>query len=253
LLAGLGDARHAAPREGVTLLPLFSLPFYCVLLGASFGSLMMFFAWRRRPAAAIREGATRSRISELETGRFHVIGRVVPIHTSASEVDGAACVYLERARYERVGRGLLPLLREVGHGLQAHRFYLDDGSGRILIDPAKTLIDCATLVDQDGLVAERRLRAGEEVEMIARFQPSDRPGAEGESEGPYRAAAAGFEAGPDDVGPPRISYRTVQGMERWSNDGVAVFLRGAGVLMIATSVFFGIVIMLWSHWATLHG
>jgi hypothetical protein len=42
-------------------------------------------------------------------------------------------------------------------------------------------------------------------------------------------------------------------MERWSNDGVAVFLRGAGVLMIATSVFFGIVIMLWSHWATLHG
>jgi hypothetical protein len=174
LLAGLGDARHAAPREGVTLLPLFSLPFYCVLLGASFGSLMMFFAWRRRPAAAIREGATRSRISELETGRFHVIGRVVPIHTSASEVDGAACVYLERARYERVGRGLLPLLREVGHGLQAHRFYLDDGSGRILIDPAKTLIDCATLVDQDGLVAERRLRAGEEVEMIARFQPSDR-------------------------------------------------------------------------------
>jgi hypothetical protein len=168
---------------------------------------------------------------------------VVPIRISQSAVDGTACVYLERAEYRPIGRGLVPLMREITHAAIAHRFYLDDGTGRILVDPSETLIDCATLTADGGLLAERRLRAGEEIELIAEFHADDRPPSDGD-EGPYRAIATGLVPGPDSVGPPRISYRTEQGMDRVVLDDFSSFIRGAGALMIAISVLFGGVLAL---------
>lgn len=228
------------------MLPLSFSPLYLVLVGLAAGLGMVVWSVRRVPRVAIREAAAWSSIAELAPGRFRLTGRVVPIRTTASEVDGAPCVYVERARYAPLGGGLLPLLREIAHAHAAHAFYLDDGSGRILIDPAATLIECATTTGDGGLLAERRLRAGEEIEIVACFRSSD--GARREPEaGPYRDAPAGFEAGPDDVGPPRISYRTLEGMERSRIDEATGFLRGAGALTIAISLFFG-AFALWMHW-----
>lgn len=229
------------------MLPLSWLPLYLVLVGLTTGLGMVLWSVRRAPRVSIREAAARSSIAELGPGRFRITGRVVPIRTTASEVDGAPCVYVERARYEHVGGGFLPLMREVAHGHSAHSFYLDDGSGRILVDPAASLLDCATATGDGGLVAERRLRAGEEIEIVACFRASDGCSFAELDEGPYRAAASPLEPGPDDVGPPRISYRTLEGMERSRIDELTSFLRGAGALVIAMSLFFG-AFALWMHW-----
>ncbi|WP_053230746.1 hypothetical protein [Sandaracinus amylolyticus] len=223
------------------------LPLYVVLAGTIAGVSMVIWSIRRARQPTLREGATRTSIAELAPGRFRVIGRVIPIRTTPSEIDGAACVYVERARYAAVGGGLVPLMREVDHGWSAHRFFLDDGSARLLVDPAEVLIDCSTATGDGGLVAERRLRAGEEIELVARFRAADGASTPDLDEGPYRAAASSWEAVADDVGPPRISYRTEEGMERASLDEISSFLRGAGALMIATSLLFGGV-MLWLHW-----
>jgi hypothetical protein len=229
------------------------LPLYLVLAGLLPGAALLAWSWRRSPAPAVREGAARTRIADLAPGRFCLTGRVVPICTVRSEIDGAACVYLERARYEYVGGGIVPLLREVAHDYAAHRFYVDDGSARILVDPGDALVDCATATGDGGLVVERRLRAGEEIELIGLFRPSDRPSEPDlGDEGPYRAAAARFEVGPDAVGPPRISYRTDENMVRGSPDEVTTFLRGAGVLIIATSLLFGGAV-LWLQWSASFG
>ena len=51
--------------------------------------------------------------------------------------------------------------------------------------------------------------------------------------------AVAWEATADEVGPPRITYRTEEGMERANLDEMSTFLRGAGVLIIAISILFG--------------
>ena len=81
-------------------------------------------------------------------------GRVVPLETTRSEVDGADCVYIERAEYRRVGSGV-PLLREVEHRAVTHAFLLEDDTGQVLVDPGRALIECARL-------SEDRLRYEDE-------------------------------------------------------------------------------------------
>lgn len=224
------------------------LPLYLVIAGLAAGASLVVWSYRRAPTPSVREGAQRTSIAELTAGRFRVVGRVVALRTSPSEVDGAPCVYLERARYAHVGGGFVPLLREVAHAHAAHTFYLDDGSARLLVDPATTLIECAVATGDSGLVAERRLRAGEEIELVATFRPSDGLGMDDLDQGPYRAPASRYEPGPDGVGPPRITYRTEAGMERGVPDETTSFLRGAGALLIATSSLFG-ALVLWLHGA----
>jgi hypothetical protein len=217
------------------------LPLYLVLGGLFAGVAMVAWSTRRALSLPIREGAAQSKIADLCPGRFRLTGRVVPIATTASEIDGAPCVYVDRSRYVHVGAGLLPLLREVEGEQVTHRFYLDDGSGRLLVDPATSLVDCAIATGECGTVAERRLRAGEEIELIALFQASER-GSDDLDEGPYRSRAASMEAKPDGVGPPRISYRTIEGMQAAVLDGPGTFLRGAGAMMIVVSLLYGVLV-----------
>jgi hypothetical protein len=220
------------------------LPLYLALTGTAMGLGLFFWSVRRTRAPIPREAAIHSSIGDLTRGRFHIRGRVVPIRTTPSEIDGSACVYVERAHYAHVG-GLVPLLREVDHGYVAHRFFIDDGSGRVLVDPAESLIDCAVASGDGGLTAERRLRAGEDIELVASFRVDEQIDP-GDLDGPYRAARASWRPEPDACGPPRISFRTEDGMERAGLDDVNSFLRGAGVLMVAMSLFFAGV-MLWLH------
>lgn len=136
----------------------------------------------------------------------------MPIETSRSAVDGSDCVYVERAEYRSVGTGLVPLLREVEHAAATHPFYLDDGTGRLLVDPGLALIECSTATADGGLTAERRIRASEEVALVATFaavEADHEPG-----DGPYRAAARRWTPVADDAGPPRLSHRTEASMVR---------------------------------------
>lgn len=207
-----------------------------VLFGLGLGAALALFAVARhrvRSLTPIPEAVPFRRLSELGSGRFRVRGRVVAVETTSSLVDGSPCVFLEQAEYRTVGSELVPLLREVGHRTVAHPFYLDDGSGRLLVDPGAAVVEAVTITEDAGLSAERRLRAGEEVDLVATFGP-----VRAEAGGPYRAGHTAWQPVADGCGPPRLSYRTEPDMVR-AHDEVAAFLRGAGVLTLLLTALLG--------------
>jgi hypothetical protein len=190
-------------------------------------------AWlRARARRPLAEAARGRAISDLVPGRFRVTGRVVPLRTTASAIDGAPCVYIEHANYRTVGHDLVPLMREVDHGVVAHPFYLDDGTGRLLLDPAQAIVEAVTLSEDEGLTAELRLRAGEEIQLLATFErrPLDADA------GPYRGLE-GWVPVEDDAGPPLLTHRTEPGMVRPVDD-VGAFLTGiAFILLFGCAIF----------------
>lgn len=203
-------------------------------------ALLLVSKWRTRDTTRIREAVRDCPIGELEAGRFRIVGHVVAIRTLLSAVDGAACVYAERAEYRSVGSGLVPLLREVEHGAICHPFYLEDATGRVHVDPATTLIECATATADGGLTAERRLRVGEEVSLTATFEPADvdqEPG-----DGPYRVGARRWVAVADGAGPPRLSHRTEGSMVRLPPDGLTALLAGLGAMMVLMGILLAFVV-----------
>ena len=201
----------------------------CGAVGAG-TALLLISKWRSRDKRDVREAVRSCSIGELEPGRFRIVGNIVPIDTSPSRVDGADCVYAERAEYRSIGTGIVPLLREVEHGAVCHPFYLEDGTGRVHVDPGTTLIECATATADGGLTAERRLRAGEEVSLVATFERTEVDLEAGE--GPYRAGARRWTPVADGAGPPRLSHRTEAAMVRLPPDGLTAFLGGVGAMMV---------------------
>lgn len=207
-----------------------------VLVGLGMGAaLAMLFAARvrARQLAPIREAVATRTVAELGAGRYRLVGQVVPIDTTPSAIDGTPCVLVEHAEYRTVGTELVPLLRQVDHRAVSHPFYLDDGTGRVLVDPTEANIEAVTLTEDQGLWAERRLRAGEQVELVATFEPS---WADGDI-GPYRAGHSAWRPIVDACGPPRVSYRTEPDMLVAADD-VTAFLRGAGLLLLALTGLF---------------
>lgn len=166
-----------------------------VLAAGGLGSAAL-AAWARRAVPRVAEDGTRRRaIAELGDGRFLVRGRIIPFETARSDVDGAACVYILRASVDPE-QGLL---RDVAHELRAFPFRVEDGTGSIEVDPRTVIVDAPTAHGDAGLVVEQRLRAGEEVEVVARFRSCARGCA------PYRGAGALLEPVPDEADPPRVS------------------------------------------------
>lgn len=203
-----------------------------IIVAGAFGAGLMMLVWgrvRARATHTLVEAVPDCTIAELEPGRYRLVGRVMALASTPSLVDGTDCVYAERAEYRTVG--LVPLLREVEHRAVCHPFFLDDGTGRLLVDPSRTLIDCATASADGGLTQERRLRAGEEVSLVATFEPCDAEIEEGD--GPYRASARQWAPVADAAGPPKLSHRTHQGMVAAPPDDVTAFLGGAGAMMLA--------------------
>lgn len=194
-------------------------------------------AARRVRRRQVVDGAPRRHIGELEPGRFRVTGKIVGMATSASPLDGYPCVYLEHADYSPVGAAVL--LKETDRYLRAHPFYLQDATGMLLVDPEDAAVDAVTLYEDGGLTAERRLRNGEEVEVVARVAQVTVE-AEG---GPYRAGALAWATVPDDVSPTLISYRTDPSMVVPA-DEVAVLLRGAGLFLVAVSGILSALVLL---------
>src|SRR5262249_11051377 len=162
---------------------------------------------------------------------------VVPLATTKSGIDGAPCVFIERAEYKLVGSRFVPLLREVDHFVRAHTFLLDDGTGRVRIDPSNAYVDAATFESDGGMRLERRLRAGEEMEAVATFVHADDAPPEDDAV-PSRARAGNVVASVDE--PVQISYRTDSRMIVPTDDTVA-FLRGMGGLMLAVGALFAVV------------
>lgn len=209
-----------------------------ILLGIASGlSGAMLGMWSRtRPRAPLGEAVPRSRIGELTPGRFAIHGRIVPIETEPSVIDEARCVYVERA--EVAGS----MLRTIEHVVVAHRFYLEDETGRLEVDPTGTLVEVSTMHDEGGRVAERRLRAGEEIELVCELRAA---GAEATAASmPYRTGAMRVEIDYADAGSPAIlrDALDVSGLELEPRPPSRLAAGAAGAALSA----WGVVMLLWS-------
>lgn len=92
-----------------------------ISLAFAFGAGLLWAARvRAQGRIPVLEAVPQCAIEELEAGRFRVLGRIVPLETSPSVIDGAACVFLEHAEYRVLGSSLVPLMKEVEHCLVAH-------------------------------------------------------------------------------------------------------------------------------------
>ncbi|MCB9604035.1 MAG: hypothetical protein H6721_11055 [Sandaracinus sp.] len=200
------------------------LPFLLLAFGGAVG-LFGAAAWRARRVRPPRSEATSREVGSLDEGRFRVVGRIVPMRVLRSAVDGSDCVYVDVAEYRAFGGAVS---REVAREIRATPFFVDDGTGLLLVDPREAEVDAVEVCEDLGLTAERRLRVGEEVEVVGAFRR-----VEVESEGgPYRGASVAWSAVADGQGLPRISYRTAPEMVI-PGDELAAFFRGAAVLLVA--------------------
>ena len=185
---------------------------------------------RRRPVAPL---ATRE-IASLDEGRHRVVGRIVAMRELPSAVDGSACVFVDVVELQAYGAAVC---REVFREIRATPFFVDDGTGLLLVDPREAEVEAVAVQEDLGLTTERRLRVGEEVEVVGRFQR-----VEVESDGgPYRGASVVWGVSGDGEGPLRISYRTEPEMVL-PGDEVAAFFRGAGVLLVAAGALIALLL-----------
>lgn len=198
-----------------------------LLLGL--GGAVAFFgaaAWRVRRARPPQEIVESRHVTDLTEGRFRVVGRIGAMQTVSSAVDASPCVYVDVSEFRTFGGGALA--QEVVREIRATPFLVDDGTGLVWVDPREAEIEAVTVQEDLGLTAERRLRVGEEVEVVGTFRRL-----EVESEGgPYRGVSSVWSVGADAHGAPRVSYRTEPEMVS-AGDELAAFFRGAGVLLVA--------------------
>ncbi len=143
---------------------------------------------------------------------------------------------LEGAEYRAVLSDLLPVMRQVGHVSESHPFFVDDGTGRVLVDPSRAHVDALVLRADEGLLVERRLRAGEDVEVVSDFElkPTSVDG------GPYRADSMLWTAVDDGANAPT---RVALSSEHLSTgltvpDDSVTLLRGLGAMLVLASVAF---------------
>jgi hypothetical protein len=206
-----------------------------LLIGVG-GAALLFgmAALRARGRRTPRELVATRAIAELGEGRFRVVGRIAPMDTVRSPVDGTACVFVDVVEYRDFGGALC---REVSHELRSVPFLVDDGTGLLLVDPRGAEIEAVSITEDHGLTCERRLRVGEEIEVIGSLRR-----VEVESEGgPYRGASVAWSVVSDEHGAPRISYRTAPDMVI-PGDELAAFFRGAGVLLVAAGALIALLV-----------
>lgn len=190
-------------------------------------------ALRARKRARRPEDTPLCVVASLTEGRFRVVGRIAPIRTIPSAVDGTPCVYRDVAEYRAMPGARGALRSEIAHEVSAHPFFVDDGTGHLLVDPRYAEIEAVSVSEDDGLTTERRLRAGEEIEVVGTMcrLEVEREG------GPYRGATACWGVDASDA-PPKISYRTAPEMLEPSDD-VNAFFRGAGFLLVFAGALIG--------------
>jgi hypothetical protein len=197
-----------------------------LLIGVG-GAALLFgmAAIRARGRRTPRELVATRTIAELGEGRFRVVGRIAPMDTVRSPVDGTSCVFVDVVEYRDFGGALC---REVSHEVRGVPFLVDDGTGLLLVDPREAEIEAVSVSEDHGLTSERRLRVGEEIEVIGTLRRIEVESAGG----PYRGASVAWGVVADERGAPQISYRTAPDMVT-PGDELAAFFRGAGVLLAA--------------------
>lgn len=203
----------------------------------SAGLAVLGYVARRAHRRPPLEGIRTTSIADLETGRFRIAGTIVSERSVPSPFDGSPCVFFEHADYApTLGPGLL--VRQTDRWTEGRAFYVDDGTGRVRVDPLQSIVEAAVLHEDEGLTAERRLRVGEEIEVVASFalrEPDDTS--------PYRDAGFEWRSVSDEWGAPRLSYRTLPGM-LLPQDDVGVFIRASSIFVAGVTLLLGLLVAL---------
>ncbi len=197
-------------------------------------------AWSRtRPPPPLAEAVPRSSIADLAPGRFAVHGRIVPIETEPSAIDAARCVFVERVQAVPEG-----LSRGLEHVRIAHRFFLEDETGRLEVDPERAHVEASTIGDESGRISERRLRAGEEIELVCEVRARHRDGASVALAPTYRDGAVRIEIDYDAPGSPPILRDAVdvRGLDLDARPPGRTAAGAAGAALVG----WGLALMLWA-------
>ncbi|MEM6955690.1 MAG: hypothetical protein AAF411_18130 [Myxococcota bacterium] len=212
------------------------VPFFAVILlvAAVLGGVAAHH-WRSR--RRVDEAVRHAQIADLEPGRFRIAGRIQAERTLKSPLDGANCVFYEHADYKPT-LGAAVMVRESARWSDGVPFYVEDGTGRVRIDPRVALIEASVVTEDGGLTAERRLRVGEEIEVVATFGLG-----EADPNSPYRGQSHEWCSQADDLGPPRITYRTMPDMVR-PTDELGVFMGAASVFLVAVGTLLAVLVSL---------
>lgn len=228
---GLAPRRFGRKLEGV-------MGAFFIAMGIfSAGLAVLGFVARRAHRPPPLEGIRTTCIAELESGRFRIAGTIVAERSVPSPYDGSPCVFFEHADYSpTLGPGLL--VRETERWTEGRSFYVDDGTGRVRVDPLQSIVEAAVLHEDQGLTAERRLRVGEEIEVVASFALR-----EPDETSPYRGAGFEWRSVSDEWGAPRLSYRTMPGM-LLPQDEVGVFIRASSIFVAGLTLLLGVLVAL---------
>jgi hypothetical protein len=122
---------------------------------------------------AILRNTKEVSIAQARSGLVKIVGKIGAERASASLGGGAQVVYSElrhysvdrRSKYEEL---VLDRVEKITH----HKFWVDDGTGRVLIEPDKMRLELEVGGSTDELAAEFRFRLGGEVAIVGDHPPS---------------------------------------------------------------------------------
>lgn len=144
-------------------------------------------------------------IAEASSGLVKLVGVVGASATAQSYYHRVPCACLELHHYETHGSaGGNPRRVFVRKERDVHPFWIDDGTGRLVIDPARARIDYEIEgTDQESSIEEHRIRVGERVAVLATLRCTAP-----QLTHPMRKAPSDFESRIEIVGECLVTWRS---------------------------------------------
>lgn len=141
-------------------------------------------------------------IANARDGRIKLVGIARGARTETSVVGTTPCIVLRRQLKRRTVQGGTSAVT-TEHFVWAYPFELDDGTGKVTVDPANAHLDLepflapeAMVMEQSSTMGEEGLRDGDTVVVVGDVRVSG---------GAYRAGAANIQF----VTPPLVSWRSI--------------------------------------------
>lgn len=175
---------------------------------ATVGNLVQFYRQQLGPMtlseARALEHLAPTPIAHASTGLVKLVGTLGCEHPGMSNHGGLATAVREVHHYGVVGRGLRARRVLMRVERSEAPFWIEDDTGRVLLDPAQCRIDFeAETGDDECLVDELRLRLGERVAVLGEVQRGAVL-----TQHPMRRSQASAGEGLRFLRPPVVTWRT---------------------------------------------
>ncbi len=185
-----------------------------MLVGAAVGSAAAFLSVRQyyrqqfgpmtlRESRLLRSMPSTP-IALAHDGLVKLVGTIGSDAVSSSYYHRTPCACLELHHYDVVAAGGRPKRTLTKIERQLHEFWVEDETGRVIIDPEHARIDYEIEgTDIESAIEEHRLRVGERVVVMGRVRRAGPRLTQ-----PMRRAAADFDNRLEFIGEPLVTWRS---------------------------------------------